>query len=211
MTVAGERFLAAAESAVALLADPAVTAAWDMPSALAEFRVSGLAGHLAGQVVRVQQLIEAGPSAESPISLVDHYVRAPWVASELDDDVNVGIREGGEKAAADGAAALVARTDAVLADVRVRLQTVSSDLVVYLSWTGWALTLDDFLTTRLLELLIHADDLAVSVGIDTPALPVAVHEPVVTLLTELAVRKHGPTAVLRALSRAERAPGIAAI
>jgi hypothetical protein len=30
---------------------------------------------------------------------------------------------------------------------------------------------------------------------------------VIDLLARLAVRRHGPTAVLRALSRAERAPG----
>jgi hypothetical protein len=53
---------------------------------------------------------------------------------------------------------------------------------------------------------VHADDLAVSVGMATPALPAAVLDPVFELLTRLAVRRHGPTAVLRALSRAERAP-----
>jgi len=44
-------YLEAAGSAVALLSDPAVAAAWDRPSALAQLAVSGLAGHLARQVL----------------------------------------------------------------------------------------------------------------------------------------------------------------
>jgi len=46
----------------------------------------------------------------------------------------------------------------------------------------------------------------VSVGVETPPVPPAAVERVVDLLSRLAVRRHGPTAVLRALSRAERAP-----
>ena len=38
-------------------------------------------------------------------------------------------------------------------------------------------------------------------------LPDAVLDPVFELLTRLSVRRHGATALLRALSRAERAPG----
>jgi hypothetical protein len=53
---------------------------------------------------------------------------------------------------------------------------------------------------------VHSDDLALSVGLATPPLPPEVLDPVFTLLTGLAVRRHGPTAVLRALSRSERAP-----
>ena len=70
----------------------------------------------------------------------------------------------------------------------------------------WALTLDDFLVTRMMEIAVHSDDLACSVGVDPPDLPETVLHPVFDLLLALAVRRHGPTALLRALSRAERAP-----
>ena len=64
----------------------------------------------------------------------------------------------------------------------------------------------------MLEISVHLDDLAVSAGLPTPELPRDVLDPVLTLLHELAVRRHGPLAVLRALRRAERAPAsIAAI
>ena len=68
------------------------------------------------------------------------------------------------------------------------------------------MTLDDFLLTRLIELVVHSDDLAASVGLETPQLPADVVDPVVDLLARLAVHRHGPTAVIRTLSRAERAP-----
>jgi len=73
-------------------------------------------------------------------------------------------------------------------------------------WVGWALTLDDFLTTRTMELAVHLDDLAVSVGHPAPDLPDAAFEPVLTLLARLAARRHGQAAMLRALARSERAP-----
>ncbi len=79
-------------------------------------------------------------------------------------------------------------------------------------WLAWNLTIDDYLRSRLLEIVVHADDLVVSVGIDPPAWPEEVIAPVLGLLTTVAVRKHGVPAVLRTLARAERAPAsIAAI
>jgi hypothetical protein len=53
---------------------------------------------------------------------------------------------------------------------------------------------------------VHSDDLAASVGVATPELPSEVIDPVVEMLARLAVQRHGATAVVRALSRAERAP-----
>jgi hypothetical protein len=44
------------------------------------------------------------------------------------------------------------------------------------------------------------------VGLDAPPLPQGAVDTVVDLLARLAVRRHGPTAVIRAFSRAERAP-----
>ncbi len=80
------------------------------------------------------------------------------------------------------------------------------DAAVFIPWGGWALTLNDFLVTRMMELAVHMDDLAVSVGITTPEIAGAAFEPVLTLLTHLSVRRHGQAALLRALSRVERAP-----
>lgn len=201
-----EGFLSAADAVVTLLGDEAVAAAWDEPSALAEFRVSGLAGHLASQVTRMPLVLAAPVPDEPPRSVVEHYLHSAWIEAGIDDEVNVNIRRGGEQEAAEGPAALAERAAAALAEARRALAAEPADRVVRLPWANWSLTLDDYLLTRLIECVVHMDDLAVSVGLPTPSLPPEVIEPVLDVLTRVAVRRHGPVAVLRALSRSERAP-----
>ena len=201
-----EAYLRAAEPATTLLSEPAVAAAWPRPSALAKLTVGGLAAHLGRQVFRTLEVVDADPPADAPVSLLDHYQRSSWVTADLDDAPNVSVRDNSEADAGDGAAALRERVAAALATLRRRLPAEPADRVVVLPWTGWSLTLDDFLATRLVEIVVHSDDLAVSVGVDTPELPASVTDPVLDLLCRLAVHRHGPTAVLRTLSRSERAP-----
>ncbi len=74
------------------------------------------------------------------------------------------------------------------------------------SFAAKPLLLNDFLLTRMMEIVVHSDDLALSADITTPPFPPHVFEPVLDLLSRLAVVRHGQPAVLRALSRAERAP-----
>ncbi|SFP30463.1 Mycothiol maleylpyruvate isomerase N-terminal domain-containing protein [Amycolatopsis arida] len=206
MAGARDDFLAAARSAAGLLREPAVAVAWREPSALPGFGVAGLAGHLAYQVLTVASAL-ADPVPEEPtLSLLEHYDRAKWVDADLDDEVNVRIRQGGEHVAAPGAAALADRVDATVSELTDALATAPERPVRIPLWGPWSLMLEDLLVTRLMELAVHSDDLAVSVGVTTPELPPGAVETVVDLLSRLAVRRHGPTAVLRALSRAERAP-----
>ena len=206
MTATRDAFVQAATSAEALLGEPAVAAAWDCASALREFGVAGLAGHLARQVLAVPRVLEQPAPGDQPVALLDHYDRVSWIGADLDDEANVEIRHGGEGEAADGSAALAARTKGAVEMLRTTLPAEPAGRLVRPSWVSWTLTLDDFLITRMMEIAVHSDDLAVSVGVATPPLPPAVLGPVLDLLTRLAVRRHGPTAVLRALSRSERAP-----
>lgn len=206
MTGIRDAYLQAAASAAALLDDQAVAAAWESPSALPEFSVAGLAGHLARQVVAVPRVLGQPVPAGPPATLLEHYDRVPWVGASLDDEANAEIRRGGEDEAAEGAAALAARIGVAVEALRTALPAEPADRIVHPSWVSWTLTLDDFLVTRMMEIAVHSDDLALSVRVATPPLPAAVLDPVFALLTGLAARRHGPTALLRALSRSERAP-----
>jgi hypothetical protein len=207
MTDLAGAYLIAAEAAASLLEDPAVAAAWHQQSALADFGVSGLAGHLASQVLNVDLLLETKADPATPtIDLEEHYSRVGWRGAAPEADINVGIRAGGEQTALAGVAAVAAEVRAAIERLRTTLPGADGAAPVVLPWTGWALTFDDFLTTRMMELAVHSDDLAVSVGVPTPALPVRVMHPVFDLLFVLALRRHGQVAMLRALSRAERAP-----
>jgi hypothetical protein len=201
-------YLDAATAAASLIGSPQVAARWDEPSALSEMAVSGLAGHLARQITRVpgQLAQQQTPDEAELLTLTEHYARARWAGAALDDEANVSIRRDGDAEAADGPADLAKRTADAVTQLRDALRNEPGDRIIYLPWTGWTLTLDDFLTTRLLEIVIHIDDLAVSVDAVPPPLPEQATDTVLALLARLAARRHGPAAVLRALSRQERAP-----
>jgi hypothetical protein len=201
-----DAYLAAAGQAVALLREPETAAAWEQPSALAEMTVGGLAGHLAYQIFSVSAALEEPASGEAPIPLLEHYARAVWIGAPLDGDVNAGIRATGQSIASEGAQSLPERARAALAEQQAKLAGLAGDQAVFMPQTGWALSLGDFLITRMMELVVHMDDLAVSVGLAAPEFPDAVFDPVLVLLARLAVRRHGQPALLRALARAERAP-----
>lgn len=201
-----EDFVDAARAAQSLLADPAVAARWAEPSACEGFTVGGLAAHLATQVLKVPDVLACEGREDVPMTLLGHYSSAAWVGADLESDINVGIRDGGEALAGEGAQALAGQVADVTAQLPALLAAQPADRVVLLPWVGWSLALDDYLTTRMMEIAVHRDDLAVSVGVEVDDLPDGVFGPVLDLLASLAARRHGQTALLRALARAERAP-----
>lgn len=202
-----QAFVDAARTATALVLQPEVELRWREPSALPEMTIGALTSHLAAQVVSAVAgvLDPTVASSEQPVGLLDHYERAAWVGAPLDDDANVTIREGAERTAADGYAGTRARLDR--ACHQLDPWPPKAPTAVAMPWWNWSLTLDDFLLTRMMELVVHADDLAVSLGVPTPEFPRSVTRPVFMLLTSLAEREHGQTAVVRAFTRSERAPG----
>ena len=178
------------------------------PSALAEFSVRGLAGHLRRAMTVVgTYLDETAPAAPDAggevLSGAEYYAGILPADRDLDSDFNRAIRQRGLEAApadpdefaigwADTAAGLVAR-----------LEREPDDRLVQV-YGGLVLTLDEYLVTRLVELVVHADDLAVSLGVEPPPLPSAATGLVIGTLVEVARLRHGDVAVVRALSRRER-------
>ncbi len=206
MSAIRDQYLLAGEAAVTLLRHPAVAQRWNQPSALAEFSVRGLAGHLAQQVFRAEELVTATePTGDEWFTVDEHYGAARWI-SAIDTPDNVGVRERGESLAADGPDALAEQAGETLRRLRTLLPAAAAHRSVLVPWTGRRMTLDDFLLTRLLELTIHCDDLAVSVDVPPPALPDEVYAPVIEVLSRMSVRVNGSIAVLRALARRDRAP-----
>jgi hypothetical protein len=199
-------YLIAADSASALIAHPTIGARWSTPSALPGFTVGGLAEHLANQVFSTVRAVTQESSGHEPIPLLEHYARATWVGTGPDSQTNVAIRGAGEQAADEGHAALVARLEAAVAQLHTALPARSPDHRVEPPAGPWSLVLDDFLVTRMMEIVVHSDDLAVSVDLPTPQLPGDVEDPVLGLLVALSVRRRGSIAVVRALTREERAP-----
>ena len=164
MTPHREAYLVAAESAATLIADPAVVAAWAAPSALEGFTVGGLAAHLAVQVVFVPKTLAEPPPPGEVVTLDGHYTRAAWVGADLDDEVNVRIRRGGEQSAADGPSAVAAHIAAAIEELRPLLAEAPPDRLVHPPAGPWALLLDDFLTTRMMEIAVHMPPARSAIG-----------------------------------------------
>ena len=199
-------YLEVARAATNLLAADEVAACWDQQSALADFSVRGLAGHLAGQIFFLPAVLAEAVPTEPVITIDEYYAGVSWIGSSLDTEFNRAIRTSGERDAADGAAALAKRVTTCLDELYTTLPKAPDRAVRRPTWGPWSISFDDFVTSRMLELVIHCDDLAHSVGLPTPSFPVQAVERVVDLLSRIALRRHGATAVLRALSRSERAP-----
>lgn len=210
-----QTYLDVSAATAEFLGSPAVAAAWDRPSALAELAVSGLAGHLARQVTQVPVLLartdDSVDDGHETISALEHYKRISWVGAALDAGVNVSIRRDSDAEAADGPVGLAKRTEEAIAELRATLPATPPERRVFLPQGPWYLTVEDYLTTRLLEIVIHIDDLAVSVGTQPSALPAEATDTVLTLLTRIAAARLGPETVLRAFARKERAPGSIAV
>ena len=202
-------FPMAATAALDLIQRGEVRGQWLMPSALPKMSIGTLACHLGRQVVRAAELLPVATDV-SPLESVDaHYHRAAWVMSTSPDDPP-NDRSTDEAEAALGAAVLAGRSAGALATVRRLLAAGTACDVVLIPWQGWSLRRDDFLLTRMLEIVVHADDLALSVGVRTPEFPAEVFAPVSDLLVRLAVKRHGQSAVISALTRSERIQAISA-
>jgi hypothetical protein len=93
-----------------------------------------------------------------------------------------------------------------LEELEALLDEGSTQEVAPIPWQGWRLKREDFLLTRLIELVVHSDDLARSVDVPTPEFADDVFLPVIDLLTRLAVERHGQ-APLSLDPRASSSPG----
>lgn len=200
--------LSASRLLAGLVAWPELTARWGDESACEGMSVGALTWHLVNQPQRLVEVLESHDRRDSrlgePITVSEHYARAVWVHEDLDGPSNVGVRERGEQQAAAGPQAAALTAQAMLARLDSALTTVPP--VVVVPWTGAAMAIEDFVATRLLEIVVHADDLAASIDVPVPQFPHEVLSPVLTLLTDLSVRRHGQDALVRALSRPQRAP-----
>ena len=205
----GEPFLDSARLAADLVRSPAVGERWDDESACAGMSVGGLAYHLAAQWRIAARQLLSEPIGLEPITIAHHYSRAAWVTAGLDEAPNTAVRDGANDEALEG-------RDALLTQVRASLEALPAALAaaphrrpdaVLVPWQGWALSTHDFVAIRLMEIVVHSDDLAASVDLPTPQFPDAAVREVLGLLTTVAVERHGQTAVVRSLARPQRLSG----
>ena len=155
----------AGRSLVDLVAAPAVQRAWEQPSALAHLSIGVLAAHLVRALTTPLAYLDADePPSDTPVVDAAGYMDAVLTDDDLDGALHRGIRERAQAAAEQGPQAVATQARDALAALRTRLLRTPAGRRVAVK-DGIAITLDDYLQTRLVELVVHADDLAVSVGV----------------------------------------------
>jgi uncharacterized protein (TIGR03083 family) len=197
-------FSDAAATAVALLARPEVAEHWHQGSVLAQFGVAALAGHLLRGMITVDRYLD-GPEPGGPGISAASYYHTVIRSADLGDPGNVAARTRGAEAAAGGPAAVAAEARAVAERLSARLPEMPPGRLLSVLG-GLVMTLDQYLRTRIVELVIHADDLAVSVGVELAPPAPETGKIAIDVLVDVARIRHGDLAVLRALGRRERDP-----
>jgi hypothetical protein len=166
--------------------------------------VGEVAGHLShsGVFAVEEALTKSSIPAGTPLSAARLLSRAPL---EADDPKHDGVRAVAASQSERGQEDLVVRLHRCIDQVEPLLVQRDDDSIVSFPWgAGVPMTMREFLRSRVVELAVHLDDLAVSVGIDDLTLsPTAV-----ILACEVGVaidvERYSSTEVLRALFRRQR-------
>jgi Mycothiol maleylpyruvate isomerase N-terminal domain len=120
---------------------------------------------------------------------------------DLDRPDSIRVRADGDHVAAWGweavRSAYVSRTEKLAG-------RLAGPLPAAVTFGAAPMDFGDYLVTRIVELLVHADDLAASVGLPPPQPPAEAASIAIEVLTEGARQVYGDLEVLRALTRPER-------
>lgn len=203
MTDRRTAFLDSYKAIEPLIRSPKLVARWDEDSALVAFSMRGLAGHLvrAGWAV-LNYLESAVDDGATPIEAARYYAA---VLPAMGESQHLEVRSRGEEVAGRDASSLIETYSDALEHLG-RLDTTPGDRMMQV-FGGHVMRLDDYLETRICEILIHADDLAVSLEVDPPRFPPQAWDVALEHLLAVARASQGDRAVLMGFSRRERDEG----
>ncbi len=195
--------LEATEAAATLLALPVVGERWEEPSALVGMTVGALSAHLvraAGAVIAYLDRTDPETQPESPDDLLTPIT---YFHAALDSPIHEQIKDASASESEIGAEAMAEKCRALVETMSERFATEPPDRLVG-ALGGRLLSLDDFCRTRLIEVLMHVDDLAASVDVEMPETDPEGRAIVIDILMGIARHLNGDWAVLHALARSER-------
>jgi len=191
-----------AATAASLVDSTPVREQWHEPSALAGMTVGALAAHLVRATGATLAYLDRTPPARQPED--ELLTKVSYFHAAIDSPIHGRIKEVSADEAATGHEQIAARATEVADMLASRLPEEPEDRLVG-ALGGRMLTLDDFCRTRMIEIGMHIDDLAHSVGAPTPELSPDVTKEIIDIVMGIARHQHGDWSVIHALARAERA------
>ncbi len=202
-----------------VLCQPAVKDEWEHPSVLSRMTVGALAGHgylVARRVCKhldrerldTPNSVVTTPDAPT-LHLADHVPKGRLATirvdseADLDAVVHVTVRKDAQRIAERGWKSVVGSFDAVVVATLTERLVDPPESIVPLGGTA-PILFSRYLASRVAELLVHADDLALSVDL-VPEQPAGTSSSIaLAFLVEEARHQYGDLAVLRAFTRRER-------
>lgn len=202
-----DTYLSAVDWLRGILARAEVSDAWSQPSALARYSVGGVAAHAVHGVLWLEQVLKDAEPVGLRRVKVPEYMGLNRLEGENDDAFGAALRSAAEEFAQTGAQ-IVAAALTVSRDELVALlgAAPAARAVPVIRVPGGQAPLSEYLPTRILEAIVHGDDVVSSVpGLQVADPPAAAVDVVMAVCTELARARVGDLESLRAFTRAERA------
>ena len=184
-----------------LVASASVVEQWGKPSALDGMTVGALAAHLVRATgATLAYLDRTDPSTKPEAELL---TKVSYFHAAIDSPVHERIKEVSASEADAGPTAVAARAAEVADQLGERLPGEPEDRLIG-ALGNRMLTLDDFCRTRMIEIGMHIDDLAHSVGQPTPDMGADVTNEIIDIVVNIGRAQHGDWGIIHALARNER-------
>jgi len=200
-------FLEMGDTVSELLNHPDVETLWNEPSSLQDMTVGALAAHLGRAFTTVWLYLPADEcQVIEDIDASSYFFRAFDQPDEDLAELRASIAQRAADDAEPGVEAVRNLHQRTVQDLRTNLIGEPAERGIEV-FGGVCMPLDSYLVTRMVEAVIHSDDLSHSLGIDMPVFSPDVVDLVMVALLGMARDRHGDVAMLREFARGERASG----
>ena len=194
-----DTFLEGAQAVLAALSDAKVAQAWEKASVLEGQTVGGLAGHLArSSVWAVDDYLKAG-EPDAPLTFDSAGAYYAGIVERATEADHAAVRQRSAQVGEAGPEAVVAEMRERIKDLEPRLAAAGADRPVAVIG-GAVMRLGDYLQTRIVEQVVHLDDLGRSVGKTFP-IPEDCVAAALAVGVDLGRHRFGDVAMIRSLFR----------
>lgn len=200
-------FLEMGNTVGALLDHPDVATRWDEPSAVDGMTIGALAAHLGRAFTTAWHYLQADPCAPDEDLDASRYFFEAF--DQPDDDIaslNASIAQRAADDADGGVEAVRTLHERTVIDLKTLLIGEEAERGIEV-FGDVCMPLDSYLVTRMVEAVVHSDDLSASLDTEMPRFAADVVDLVMVALLGMARERHGDLAMLREFARGERATG----